>query len=384
MSRRAPGEGSLRKRKNGSGKTVWEWRPPKTCPVQRGLYAKTRGEVLEKRDAFLREIGAGVTQDASRITVSDFLKAWLRDSVRTSVRSATHEHHERVCRNHLEPKLGNLKLRELTGAHISALYAEKLDAGFSPGTRRHVKTTLGKAMKQAVRWGYLARDPSEGVPVPKAPQKDGEEGFDPDMRALSAEEAATFLEASRGDRYAALYSLALATGMRQGEMLALPWKNVDLSTGIVRVRRTLVIVKGGFEYAPPKTGRSRRDVELRPEAVGALREHRKRQLEERMRLGGTPEDHGLVFATTTGTPLRRQNLQRRHFKPILKEAGLPDVRFHDLRHTFATLTLANGADLNTISKYLGHASVKVTLDVYAHVLPGMQKKALSALDGLFG
>ena len=235
-----------------------------------------------------------------------------------------------------------------------------------------------------MRWGYLAKNPAEGVPVPKGPERDEEEGFDAEMRALSAEEAVALLKASRGDRYAALYWLALATGMRQGEMLALPWKNVDLSQGVVRVRRTLVIVKGGFEYAPPKTGRSRRDVELRAETIQALRDHRKRQLEERMRLGGTPEDHGLVFATTTGTPIRRQNLHRRHFKPLLKEAGLPDVRFHDLRHTFATLTLANGADLNTVSKMLGHASIKTTLDIYAHVIPGMQKRALSALDGLFG
>ena len=185
MTRRAPGEGSLRKRKNGSGKTVWEWRPPKTCPVQRGLYAKTREKVLEKRDEFLREIGAGVTQDASRITVSDFLATWLKDSVRTSVRNATLVHHERICRNHVEPRLGTLKLREVTGAHVAALYAEKLDAGYSEGTRRHIKTTLNKALKQAVRWGYLAKNPAEGVPVPKGPERDEEEGFDcRDARAV--------------------------------------------------------------------------------------------------------------------------------------------------------------------------------------------------------
>lgn len=361
---------------------MWEWRPPKSCPVQRGLYAKTQKEVLEKRDTFLREIGAGVTRDASRLTLGDFLALWLKDSVRPSTRSATLAHHERMSRNHIAPRLGSLKLRELTGAHIAALYGDKLEAGYSTGTRRHIRTTLNKALKQAVSWGYLVRNPAEGVPVPKAPERDEDEP-DPDMRTLSSAEAGAFLRASREDRYAALYSLALATGMRQGEMLALPWKNVDLSAGLVRVRRTLVIVKGGFEFAPPKTGRSRRDVELRPEAVQALREHRKRQLEERMKLGGTPEDSGLVFATTTGTPVRRQNLQRRNFKPILREAGLPDIRFHDLRHTFATLTLANGADLNTISKLLGHASVKTTLDIYAHIIPGMQKRALSALDGLF-
>ena len=138
---------------------------------------------------------------------------------------------------------------------------------------------------------------------------------------------------------------------------------------------------GRFEYAPPKPATGRHDVEFRAKAVAALKCHQTRQLEERGKLGGVTLGSGLVFATTTGTPVRRQNLHR-HFKPLLKEAGLPDVRFHDLRRTFATLTLAYGAGLNTLSKILRHASVKTTLDIYAHIIPGMQQRALSALDGL--
>jgi integrase len=124
-------------------------------------------------------------------------------------------------------------------------------------------------------------------------------------------------------------------------------------------------------------------LELRPEAIEALKAHRKRQLEETMRYIGLRRDLGLVFCSTTGTPIRRQNLQRRSFKPLLKKAGLPDIRFHDLRHTFATLTLAKGANVKTVSKMLGHSTIRVTLDVYAHVMPGMQSDALKTLDGLF-
>jgi integrase len=150
------------------------------------------------------------------------------------------------------------------------------------------------------------------------------------------------------------------------------------------VRQTLVLVKGGYEFAPPKTRASKRDIELRSEVVDALRFHRKRQLKDRMRLGGTLlEERRLVFSSTVGTPIRRQNLQRRSFKPLLEEAGLPDIRFHDLRHTFASIALAKGANINGVSKMLGHSSVKITLDVYGHLMPGMQEAILNTLDGVF-
>ena len=196
-------------------------------------------------------------------------------------------------------------------------------------------------------------------------------------------------ESSRsGERYHALYVLALSTGMRQGEMLELPWRFVDLKEGTIRVLQTLVREVdedgvGRWGFPPPKTERSRRTLELRGETVQALREHRERQFAERHRYHELWQDRGLVFPTAVGTPSSRQNLARRDFKPLIRAAGVPEVRFHDMRHTFATLMLKNRADLNTVSKMLGHSSVKVTLDVYGHIVPGMQKEALQSLDGLF-
>lgn len=208
---------------------------------------------------------------------------------------------------------------------------------------------------------------------------------DLEMGVLEECQARTFLTTARerDPRHWALYVLALATGMRQGEILGLPWSRLDLTRRLVRVRQTLVLVKGGFEFGRPKTKASRRDIELRSEAVEALRFHRKYQLEERMRLGGVPDDQGLVFSSTTGTPIRRQNLHRRSFKPLLEAAELPDIRFHDLRHTFASIALSKGANINAVSKMLGHSSVRITLDVYGHLMPGMQEAALSTLDGIF-
>jgi integrase len=205
------------------------------------------------------------------------------------------------------------------------------------------------------------------------------------MRVLEEWQAKRFLAAARecDPSHWALYVLALATGMRQGEILGLSWPRLDLTRRLVRVRQTLVLVKGGFEFGRPKTKASRRDIELRFEVVEALRLHREHQIEEKLRLGGVPEDRGLVFSSTIGTPIRRQNLHRRSFKPLLEEAGLPDVRFHDLRHTFASIALSKGANINAVSKMLGHSSVKITLDVYGHLMPGMQEATLNTLDGMF-
>ena len=383
--RRAGGEGTLRQRKDGR----WEWRTPSGFPIKKTLYSRRQEEVLRKRDEFLRDFEDGVDFDAQTLTDAEFLEAWLQDTVRVNVRRTTYEHHARIARNHLIPVLGRLKLVDLRPPHIQTLHAAKFDAGYALSTRRHIHVTLGKALKQAVRWRYLAASPAAGMEVPKgdAALLDYEDLPDPDMGILDERQAKRFLQTARerDKRHWALYVLALATGigMRQGEILGLPWSRLDLRRRLVRVRRTLVLVKGGFVFSPPKTTRGKRDIELRSEAVEALRLHRKLQSEERMRLGGVPEDHGLVFPSTTGTPIRRQNLHRRSFKPLLEEAGLPDVRFHDLRHTFASIALGKGANINTVSKMLGHSSVKVTLDVYGHLMPGMQAEALGHLDGVF-
>lgn len=374
------GFGTLRKHKRGG----WEWRTPNNFPVQKSLYAKSQKEVLARRDEFLKRHGAGLVV-AEDMTLAEYMRQWLEDTVKPSVRRNTYDHHRRMTENHVLPVIGHAKLTDLSPAHVQALHREK--STYAISTQRHIHTTLSVALRQAEKWRQIERNPAPLVGAPKAPAKvDTEDGPDPLMRALTEEQARTLLYHA-DERHRALYALALATGMRQGEILALQWKHVDLAGAIVRVRQSLVLLprdEGSWEFGPPKTEKSRRDVELRPEAVSALREHRKAQLEERMRLGGSLEDHGLVFCSTVGTPLRRQNLARRSFRPLLKRAGLPEIRFHDLRHTFASIALSRGAPIHVVSGMLGHASVKVTWDVYSHILPGDQGRALSALDGIFG
>lgn len=379
---RASGEGTLRKHARGG----WEWRTPHNFPVKKSIYAKTQKECLKRRDEFLKRHGAGLVV-TEEVTLSEYMRQWLEDTVKPTARRNTYDHHRRMTENHILPALGHHKITDLSPAHVQSLQRVKDDEGYAISTRRHIHVTLSAALRQAEKWRQIERNPAALVGAPKIPQKiDDEDGPDPLMRALTEEQARRLL-AHADEHHRALYSLALATGMRQGELLGLQWRHVDLSAGLVRVRQSLVILphsEGSWEMGPPKTEKSRRDIELRPEAAQALRHHRKVQLEERMRLGGALEDHGFVFSTTVGTPLRRENVRRRSLYPLLKRAGLPQIRFHDLRHTFASVTLSKGAPIHVISGMLGHASVKVTWDVYSHILPGDQGRALSALDGVFG
>jgi integrase len=179
--------------------------------------------------------------------------------------------------------------------------------------------------------------------------------------------------------------LAITTGMRQGELLALKWEDVDLEAGVLQVRRTLsTATGGGFRFGAPKTAKSRRSIKLPNTALSSLRKHRKAQLEERMRLGELFVDQGLVFTSRVGTPISRQDLITRSFKPLLKWAGLPDIRFHDLRHTCATLLLSKGVHAKFVQELLGHATISITLDTYSHVLPGMGDAAAGAMDEALG
>jgi integrase len=267
-----------------------------------------------------------------------------------------------------------LKLKAITLTHIRGLYREKLEAGSSARTVRYVHTTLHKALKQAVMDGLIPRNATEAV---KPPQPSREE-----MRPLTPEQAKQFLQtaAETEDRLEALYVLAIHPGLRQGELLGLKWDDVDLEDGSLQVRRTLTITKGGPVFTSPKTTGSRRSVKLTSGAIEVLKSHLERQLAEIDRVGSLWSENGLIFASETGEPINRHNLTRRSFKPLLKQAGLPEVRFHDLRHTCATLLLTRNVNPKIVSEMLGHSTIAITLDTYSHVLPNMRDQAAAAME----
>ena len=295
----------------------------------------------------------------------------VEDSVRDSVKQRTFENYAYVVRLHLAPTLGHMKLKALSLAHVQGLYRSKLDSGLSRRTVQLIHTTLHKALKQAVRWGLVPRNVTEAVTSPRPAKKE--------IHPLTPSEARTLLEAAKGERFEALYVLAISAGLRRGELLGLRWTDVDLERGYVQVRQQLIRTEGGLIFSPPKGGKSR-SVRLAPSTVRALESHRKRQLEEKLRLVGLWKENGLVFTTTIGTPMDGDNLVKRSFKPLMSQTQLPQIRFHDLRHTFATLLLSRGTHPKVVQEMLGHADISQTMDTYSHVLPDMQEGAVSEME----
>jgi integrase len=236
-----------------------------------------------------------------------------------------------------------------------------------------VHALLHKALKQAVNDGLVARNVTQAVKAPRQSRKE--------IPTLNREQAQVFLEAAKGDRLETLYLLAIHTGLRQGELLGLKWGDVDLDRGTLQVQRILSAAKDGPTFTTPKTNKGR-SVRLTAQVVQALRDHRKRQVEERLKYDGLWQDHGLVFTTLVGTPLNRHNIFSRSFKPLLRRAGLPDITFHALRHSFATLMLAGGEHPKVVQEMMGHSGIRVTMDFYSHVLPDMQKGAVDWLGAM--
>ena len=371
MPKRGNGEGSVYKRKDGRWVGQYLVYLP-SGPKYRYIYARTRKEAADKLTKAMADRNGGIVFDDENLTVSDFLKVWLSDCAKGSVRTSTFERYESIAELHLTPALGRLRLKALTPAHVQGFYRAKLDGGLSPATVQKIHVVLHKALSQAVKWSLVPRNATEAVAAPRPNPKE--------MRPLSAEEARRLLEAASRDPLRALYVLAVHTGMRQGELLALKWSDVDLEAGKLGVRRTLTRESGHYALGEPKTKKSRRTIKLTGPAVAALREHLARQLEQVERLGDLYQDQGLIFTTDAGAPLNPSNIRNRSLPRLIAEAGLPKIRFHDLRHTCATLLLSRNVHPKIVQEMLGHAKVAITLDTYSHVLPGIGDQAAAAME----
>jgi len=278
------------------------------------------------------------------------------------VAPGTFERCEQYIRVHAIPALGRIKLGRLTPQHFQRLYQDKLAAGLSPTTVNHLHTVLHGAFTEAMRWGLISRNV---VALVRPPRK-----VHVEVVALTAEQARALLAAAAGNRFEALLILALKTGMRRGELLALRWEDLDLDKGVLQVRGTLRRTREGLRIGTPKTPASRRKVVLSPTSQAALRRHRARQEQERQAAGDLWQELRLVFPNRLGRPLEPRDLLADVYRPLLKRAGLPPVTFHTLRHTAATLLLAEGEHPKVVQELLGHAQVGITLDRYSHITSG--------------
>jgi integrase len=371
VRRRGNNEGSIYRRKDG----YWVGQygvQIATGRKTRYIYGKRREEVREKLTKAIADRDGGFILDSENMSVGEYLKRWLNDSVRGSVRASTHASYERQVARYIIPAIGRIKIGKLTPAHVQHLYREMQDRGLSARTVQYTHAVLHRALKQAKRWGIVNRNVAEDVDRPQLKRDE--------IQPLDREQTRRLLQAAEGSRLQALYVVAVTAGLRPGEMLALRWSDVDLEAGTLRINRAL----SNGELATPKTPRSRRKIELSNTTCAALKVHRKCQLEERMQKAGLWKDHGLVFPSTVGTPLSHRNVVR-SFKALLKRAALPTgTRLYDLRHTCATLLLNSNVHPKYVQELLGHASISQTLDTYSHVLKGMDGGIGDAMDAAVG
>jgi integrase len=310
---------------------------------------------------------------SDQLRVGGYLEEWLA-STEPSVKPSTWLRYKQLLRLHAIPVLGHLPMTRLEARHIQRLYADLLGQGQAPSSVRQLHAVLRRAMGQATKWGAVPRNVVALVTPPRVPRHE--------VAPLTADQARALLEAAQGERLEALYVLALSSGMRLGELLGLRWRDVDLEAGTLQVRQILVRMPSGLRFGEPKTKRSRRRIALSVGTRDALRHHRARQAAERLRIGPVWEDHDLGFANEIGKPLDAGNLLRRDYWRALAKAGIPRCRFHDLRHTCATLLLQQGVHAKVVSELLGHSSIGMTLDIYSHVIPDMQQQAVSAMDAV--
>ncbi len=383
-SRRGNNEGTLRKRdvKNAAGEvlgTRWEARWFTSDGRQRSLYGKTRKEAAQKLAVALRDKEQGVPPVEGRQTVQQFLTGWLETMRPPTLVVETWERYAHDVRVNLCPEIGRVRLSLLTAQQVQMVYAKLSARGLSSTSVLHAHHVLHRALESALRLGLIQRNVTNMVERPRKRQTD--------IHPLSREQARAYLDAATGDRLAALFTLALSTGMRLGEMLALRWADVDLAAtpAVVRVNSTLKWREGAFVMTTPKTKSSRRQIALTAHVADALRRHLRAQRVERLAAGPVWEGQqwGLVFCDEIGRPLMEGHVRLKHFR-VCRAAGVPRIRVHDLRHTAATLLLGQRVNPKVVSEMLGHSSVGITLDIYSHVLPDMQQDAAAAMAVALG
>jgi integrase len=332
--------------------------------------ARTKRDVeLQVADLISKTENGGFT-DAGKLTVREFFDRWL-DATAPTLRPSTARRYRDVARLHIVGVIGNLKLAKLTAGDVQRLYADRLAAGLSPTSVNHVHAVLHRALDKALRWGLLLRNVTDAVDPPRRSETE--------MKVWNTRQVATFLKATAGDDLEALWRTALLTGLRRGELLGLRWADVDLDAGALSVVRTLSRgATSRLEIGEPKTKRGKRRVALPASVVAALRAHRDRQAFAKATAGPAYHDRDLVFAGETGGPIHPNTLARR-FGLLIDRARVPAIRFHDLRHTAATLLLAEGVHPKIVQERMGHADIAETMR-YSHVVGDMQRNAADRLD----
>ncbi len=336
----------------------------------------TKKDAEKYINSVLREKDLGSFVEPANLTVNKYLDEWLDTAAKPKLSQRTHKDYVDLLARYVRPAFGHIKLSSLQPVHVQSLYNNMREIGLSARTIQYTHTVLASSLRQAVKWRYLSINPAVSADLPKSSRKP--------MRSLTVEQLNKFLRVAQEDSQGIIFVFAIITGTRPSEYLGLQWGNVDLDKGVIKIDRKLVDRSGiPAHFDHPKTARSKRSIPIPFELVQLLVDHKRKQNENRLKQGNKYVNQDLVFPALNGNPLRRENLIKRHFKPLLEKAELPkSIRLYDLRHTCATLLLSENTHPKIVSERLGHASVMLTLDIYSHVLPHMQQEASNKLGAI--
>lgn len=329
--------------------------------------------------AKIQEIDTGIYVGSKKETLQVFLQKWMLDK-EGQLRKNTVESYQWLINQHIIPKIGHIDITKLKPQHLQQFYTELRtnEKALSNRSIQFAHTILHQALDRAVKWGIVARNVAEAVDAPRPEKRKGS--------IWTGEQAVYFLQVTEKaePRYWIGFFLAIMTGMRRGEILGLRWSDLDLEAGYLQVNQTMSLVKGKILFQEPKTDRSKRSVALSTETTEALRKHRSQQLRERLTLGPQYAEHDMVLTRADGSPMSPYTFESAWYRAV-ERSGLPKIRFHDLRHTHASLLLQQGVHPKIVSERLGHSNISITIDTYSHVLPGLQKQIAEDFgSSLFG
>jgi integrase len=367
-----------RKRGNGEG-SVYQRSDGKWCGAlvvagrRRVIYGTTRQDAAQKLARAMEAASKGLLRQPSRLTVGGFLERWLEESVKLRVRPLTYSGYAINVRRHIIPALGDIRLDRLSSEQVQTFLNRKLEDGLSSKTVTYIRQVLRTSLDQGLRWNLISRNVATLVPAPRKERKA--------IRPLQPHEIGKFLDAVAGRRLEALFVTTLALGLRRGEVLGLQWEDIDIRAGRLRVQRQLLRFGGRLQLVEPKTDGARRVLDLPQSVVKTLTEHQRRQVIERLEAGAHWDERGLVFPTSVGTPLDPRSLLR-DFRQVMRKGRLPAIRFHDLRHTCATMLLVQGVPARVVMEILGHSEISLTMNTYSHVIPGLRKDAAARMEDL--
>lgn len=372
--KRSNGEGSIYQRADGkwTGKISLGYDPATHKRLRKVVYGRTKQDVRAKLTELLSKTDRGVTVNTRSQSVASFLNHWLNDVAKHKVRPSTYRSYEQIVRNHLIPGLGTYSLDKLTPQVIQKFINAKAETGISV---EHLRRVLRAALNQAMRWELIVRNPATLVSAPKKAKFE--------FQYLDVEQSRLFLEAVSNTPHETLFKVAIAVGLRLGEALGLQWSDIDFENRTLHVRNQLQRVNGKLKLVEPKTSKARRTIALPAFAIDSLRSHKARQLEMSLFNADVWQKNDFVFTSSIGTPADPRNL-RRTLHRIVEDHNLPKLRFHDLRHTCATLLLAQGTDARTIMETLGHSQITLTMNTYSHVMPSLKRDAADRMDAVFG